>query len=211
MKKLYVIALVIWAGHTNAQKNVNREWAASINEVFEHLNIRHAPGGVLLDYAMEFTDVGLYNGTITDTTRVDATVFSNIYKTLLMGKTTTDTTYFPRFETYAERWRENRKEFNATEQNTIVLGGLFYKYGQMDSTMTGREAIIHNGKQYFDKFVDGVWQNPFIEKYTMAIAPPVTKYNKLQFNVVLPQELFLGNMAAEVMDIEVDFEDGKGY
>jgi|GEM_PF-6918314 len=38
-----------------------------------------------LDYAMEFTDVTAYNSTLTDSTAVNSSMFSNIYKTILNG------------------------------------------------------------------------------------------------------------------------------
>jgi hypothetical protein len=41
---------------------------------------------MLLDYAMEFTDVTAYNGVLTDTTYINANVLGDIYKTLFMAK-----------------------------------------------------------------------------------------------------------------------------
>jgi len=83
-------------------REIDREWAKEINAVFENLDKRKIPHGILLDYAMEFTDVTAYNGTLTDSTAVNSSVFSNIYKTLFMGKVTSDTTYFPRMENIAK-------------------------------------------------------------------------------------------------------------
>jgi len=63
-------------------REIDREWATKINTVFENLDFSKVPHGILLDYAMEFTDVTAYNGTLTDSTAVNSSVFSNIYKTI---------------------------------------------------------------------------------------------------------------------------------
>jgi hypothetical protein len=56
---------------------------------------------MLLDYAMEFTDVEAYNGVVTDSTYVNANVVGDIYKTLFMSKVVADTTHSPLFNKYA--------------------------------------------------------------------------------------------------------------
>ncbi|WP_452220425.1 hypothetical protein [Lacinutrix salivirga] len=73
----------------NAQTEVNNNWKNQINPIFQGLNKNRVPHKVLLDYAMEFTNVPAYNGTLTDSTYVDANIIGNIFKTLFMGKVTT--------------------------------------------------------------------------------------------------------------------------
>ena len=69
-----------------AQINVNNEWKISINTTFQNLDKTKISSGLLLDYAMEFTDVTAYNGVLTDTTYIDINVMGDIYKTLFMSK-----------------------------------------------------------------------------------------------------------------------------
>ena len=70
----------------NAQINVDNNWKNLINPTFQNLDKTRISSGFLLDYAMEFTDVTAYNGTLTDSTYVDANVLGDIYKTLFMSK-----------------------------------------------------------------------------------------------------------------------------
>jgi hypothetical protein len=50
---------------TMAQINVDNRWKNVINPIFENLDKSKIPSGMLLDYAMEFTDVTAYKGVLT--------------------------------------------------------------------------------------------------------------------------------------------------
>jgi len=54
-----------------AQISINNNWKNSINPIFSNLDKSRVESGILLDYAMEFTDVTAYNGTLTDSTTID--------------------------------------------------------------------------------------------------------------------------------------------
>jgi hypothetical protein len=68
-----------------AQVNVDNQWKNTVNPIFQNLDKTKIQSGMLLDYAMEFTDVAAYNGVLTDTTYIDANVLGDIYKTLFMS------------------------------------------------------------------------------------------------------------------------------
>ena len=80
MKK-FTTFLVLLPFYMMAQINVDNQWKNSINPIFENLDKSKIQSGMLLDYAMEFTDVKAYNGVLTDTTYIDANVMGDIYKT----------------------------------------------------------------------------------------------------------------------------------
>lgn len=77
MKKLLsALTIVLLSFSSYGQREgieIDREWTNIINPYFEHLEKDRVPHGILLDYAMEFTDVAAYNGTLTDSTSVDVT------------------------------------------------------------------------------------------------------------------------------------------
>lgn len=65
-----------------AQVQVNNNWKNAINPTFQNLDKTKIQSGMLLDYAMEFTDVTAYNGALTDTTYINSNIVGDIYKTL---------------------------------------------------------------------------------------------------------------------------------
>ena len=85
MKK-FTLLLILVPLFALAQINVNNDWKNSINATFQNLDETKISSGMLLDYAMEFTDVTAYNGALTDTTYIDINVLDDIYKTLFMSK-----------------------------------------------------------------------------------------------------------------------------
>ena len=117
---------------TMAQINVDNRWKNAINPIFENLDKSKIPSGMLLDYAMEFTDVTAYNGVLTDSTFINTHVMGEIYKTLFMSKVVADTLQTPFFDRYAYNWARDR--FNATRNNSriYVLSGLLYEYQKLD-------------------------------------------------------------------------------
>jgi len=152
---LFLVTLFSFFAYSQKQdyREIDRERAKEINAVFENLDKRKIPHGILLDYAMEFTDVTAYNGKLTDSTAVNSSVFSNIYKTLLMGRVTTDTTYFPRMENIAKSWFGYRKNLNQNliNQNPVlVLSGLYYKYSKFDEKALDQNKIIVKENKFFD-------------------------------------------------------------
>ncbi|MBZ9650880.1 hypothetical protein [Psychroflexus montanilacus] len=115
---------------------------------------------MLLDYAMEFTDVTAYNGVITDTTDVNINVVGDIYKTLFMSKLVADTMHTPLFDRYAYNWA--RERFSATQDSSgvYILTGLLYEYQKLNQNALSQNKISVINNKYYDRYINGNWQNP---------------------------------------------------
>lgn len=153
---------------------------------------------------MEFTNIQAFNGTLTDSTHVGSQTLSDIYKTLLMSRVRQVNTGFITPEEYATRWYTQRN------QDTITLSGAYFKYSKF-SDNAYPSKLNYSNNQFSDKYINGVWQNPYQEKKLFAMAPAISKYKGLDFNVKLPANLFLSNYPASVQSIQVNFSDGLGY
>ena len=204
-------SLFLFSVFASAQTEIDTHWKNQINPIFQGLNKNRVPHKVLLDYAMEFTNVPAYNGTLTDSTYVDATILGNIYKTLFMAKVSPSTQHFPKLETIASNWVAQRRSHNQSTKNTLVLAGLYYKYAALNPTALSTNKIRVYRNKYYDTYRNGVWQNPYLTKQTIAFALPVHNYNKLNFGVVLPQNMLLSNSGSAIQSIQVNFSDGGGY
>ena len=107
-----------------AQINVSNDWKNSINATFQNLDKTKISSGLLLDYAMEFTNVTAYNGVLTDSTYIDINVIGDIYKTLFMSKVVADTIHTPLFDRYAYNWAKARFKAAKDSTSVYVLSGL---------------------------------------------------------------------------------------
>ena len=74
----YTLSLLFFLTQVNyAQVHIDYQFKNHINQTFQGMDMSKVPDEILLDRAMEFTDVKIYNGTVTDSTDIDLKVFSN--------------------------------------------------------------------------------------------------------------------------------------
>ena len=206
MKKLlsFLVFFLVF-NLANAQQEINTSFTTQMNSTFGNLDKNRVPHGILLDYGMEFTNVPRYNGTLTDSTFTNKTAMSQIYKTLLTSRIRDVTAGFVTPTEYDTRWRNNRSS------SYVAVGGLFFRYVQVaDNAVTTNKITVTNAKAY-DKFISGVWQNPYQEFQTFAMTPDIQKYESLTMQVRIPSTLFYSNYQSTVQSIQIDFGNGAGY
>lgn len=161
MKKHYLIILALLPNFIFAQLEIDTDWKTEINNIFQYLDKSKVNSGHLLDYAMEFTDVTAYDGVVRDTNYVDLNVVGNIYKTLYMAKTSTDITHTPQYQKFAYDIAQHVYQKNLMEKNNILLSGLLFEYQHLDTLALGQNRIRVINNRYYDKYNNGVWQNPY--------------------------------------------------
>ena len=188
-----------------AQQVNNTEFKTKTTQVFQNLDKTRVPHGILLDFGMEFTNLQAFNGTLTDSTFTTSQRLSDTYKTLLMCRVRENvTTGFITPQEYATRWYQQRTA------GVITLSGQYFKYNLFaDDAYPNKLNYTNN--QFSDKFVGSVWQNPYEEKQLFIMAPAVTTYKGLSFELKLPSNLFLSNYPSLVQSIEIDVADGLGF
>lgn len=188
-----------------AQQEINTTFKNQMNTTFGNLDKNRVPHGILLDYGMEFTNVPAYNGTLTDSTYCDMTAVSQIYKTMLTSRIKDVSAGFVTPTDYETLWKNNRST------NHVTIGGLYFKYSQIaDNAVTNNKITVTNGVVY-DKFISGVWQNPYQEFQTFAMTPAIKKYEGLSMQVRIPSAVFFSNYQNLVQSIQIDFDNGQGY
>jgi hypothetical protein len=70
-----------------------------------------------------------------------------------------------------------------------------------------RLITVTNG-QIYDRYVNGVWQNPYQTETVFAMSPPLHAYSGKSFQIVLPSSLWFTNNSNNVSSIAVSFNDG---
>ncbi|MDP9048262.1 MAG: T9SS type A sorting domain-containing protein [Bacteroidota bacterium] len=88
---------------------------------------------------------------------------------------------------------------------------MFYQYASLASNADSTGKITVTNGQLFDKFVNGVWQNPYLQNTVVGLAPPLSTYRGKNFKMLLPANLWYTNSASLVSQIQVDAADGLGY
>ncbi|WP_372758100.1 hypothetical protein [Mariniflexile sp.] len=188
-----------------AQTETNTSFASQMNTMFSPLDKNNVPQGILLDYGMEFTNVPAFNGTLTDSTYTNLTAFKQIYNTLLSSRIRDVTTGFVTPQTFDTNLKYSRTT------NVITLGGLYFKYATFIDNATVNGKLTYSGGKFYDKYTNGVWQNPYQERKTFVLAATEKIHKGFNIQVKLPSSIFYSNVLSEVQSIEIDFGNGQGY
>jgi hypothetical protein len=219
---LFYPFLLLFGLAIQAQQNINQEYSNKINLAFSGLDKNRVPHGLLLDFAMDFTNVQAFNGQLTDSTDLDRMTYINLYHTMLSSRVRNVTTGFMLPHLFASTWEEHRRNNNNTYQintsqkikeaaPTIVLSGLYYEYSKIRDNALSQGDIAVQNNHYKDVFVNGQWQNPYENKKVFAIAPPVNDINGSVVNFLLPQDIWLSNNPSGINKIEINADDGIGF
>jgi len=205
-KRTAMLALLLaFASNGIAQTEINTSFITQMNTAFAPLDKTRVPTGLLLDYAMEFTNLSAYNGVLSDTNAVNKDILHDIYTTIAMSAISTSAGSFWHPDYVDSIWQAQRIP------GVITLGGVFYNYAMFKSNAYTSGLITISNNQFADKFVNGVWQNPYQTQPVFAMSPAINMYTGNSFQVVLPSNLWLTNSAATVSGITVNFADGNGF
>ena len=186
-------------------QTANTDFANQMNSIFQQLDKNRVPHGILTDFGLDYVDFNSYDGSLSTTNYTSRATVHEAYYDLISSRIRQVNTGFIQPQDFEKRWHNHRTE------NIITIGGLYFKYAKFkdDARTTGKVNIINN--KLYDVFNNGVWQNPYEEKSTFILAPSINSYKGLNFQVKLPQDIFLSNYPSQIQSIAVDFQDGQGY
>lgn len=199
------IALVLYCPNLHAQKNISTKFADRINYIFQYVDKSKVPHGLLLDYAMEFADLKNYSGALTDSNYVYLNNYRSIYNTLVASRVRKGISGLYSPEEFRTRWNGVRKA------DLVTISGLYYRYSRFsDDALTANKLSLVKD-QFKDKYVNGVWQNPYTVNSVFAMSAPIYYVKSLSFEAIVPENIFFSNDAGNIARLEIDFGDGNGY
>ncbi len=207
MKNFYVL---LWAllvtGNLWAQKETNKAFTQQMQQTFEKVEKDRISSGLLLDYGMEFINLTAFDGKVDNPLYTDKVVFTQMYNTLVTSIINNKAVGFVTPQDFQKNWREKRKPGN------MVLSGMFFNYHlYQEDAYPSKINYDASTQQFSDKYVNGIWQNPYEAKNIFVIAPPILAYKGLECNLILPEDIFYTNQQEEIDNIEIDVDDGKSF
>lgn len=185
---------------------IQRGFQQEMDVKFGSLETDRIPHGILLDYGYEFASMELFEGDSKDevpffTSKEDVKA---VYKTMLSANIGETPREFIRPDSLFSRW------YNLRSAQHVVLSGSYIKYSRFVEAQLARDKIDIKSNVILDKYVGGVWQNPYEVRQGFVLAPGISSYKGKKLKVLVPRELFITNETG-VISLTVDFEDGQGY
>jgi hypothetical protein len=214
MRNIYIFLLCIFSLviTANAQVTLQQDttsFKSQMGAAFANLQTNRVPFGILQDYAMELTNLQAYSGSIlADSTKNTYATVMDIYNTIVSGIINTNAGSFLHPVSLDSLWQSKR------QAGVITLGGVFYQYASFLNNAVSSNLITVTNNQIYDKFVNGVWQNPYQINNVFALSSPLDLYNssgKYAVQAVLPSSLWLTNSNSLVSSLQADFADGLGF
>ena len=199
-----LVLLLLFATTITKAQTVDSNYKNAINAKLAGLDKTKIPTKLLINQAMEFANLADFNGVNSTTNFVTKGKFESIYNTLLMARVSTTVPNLINPTTFKTNWD------NLRLPNRIVLSGLYYKYNKFKPNAYPN-FLVNNAGVVTDKYVGGVWQNPYIDQQVFAISAPILVYKSLSMRVTLPTTLWYTNQATSVQSIAIDFGNSLGY
>lgn len=214
MKTRFIIAVLCGSlFFTMRGQTVNSSFAQDINNRFSLLEKNRVPHHILLDYGFDIIDATKFDGVLRTDNYITIGTFNELFKTIVSSATSTSASGLSSPRNVKQEWaslqkndhKKNRLSFKAS----VVLNGLLFNYSRFDPNALNNNKIqITNGK-YDDKYINGIWQNPYLTNIAFAITSPVSYINSANVEVRLPSTLWHSNQS--ITHIQIDFGNGSGY
>jgi len=124
-KAVAILLLCLGSFFYGTAQTVNTTFATQINNTLSGLDKSKIPNKLLKDQAMEFAELGAYNGVITADNFVHRGNYTALYNTLLMARVQQGVSGIYSPTQFEDRWDTRRLA------NKIVLSGMYYKYSKL--------------------------------------------------------------------------------
>lgn len=185
-----------------AQKSRDDEAVRTdLDAMFSGLDMSRVPTGYLRDYAFEHVDFDYYDGTsLTDTNYVDPKALEEILNAV--NSAAVDNTHLIDVDSYMTA-------FSSHTSGQVYCSAALYKYNYIVADALTNNKISYEDDVVSDKFISGIWQNPYAEKYIAGVAlDQLTVYGtSVTFNFASSD--YHSNVSGASMSF--DAGDGQGF
>lgn len=176
--------------------------AQSIATVYSELIRDSIPAGYLLDKAVDLVKLTSLNSqALTDSNYVDAALFRDFLRTMNYARLDTNAPLLDAESVYA----------SITEGENVKLTSALFNYCYIvdNALIDGLITYDQNSGKLYDRYINGVWQNPYSLAYAFVFTSGRQAHGYLHVCYDL-SDLFSYNNCS-VDSVFVDFANGEGY
>lgn len=213
MKKLFILLALLCSGiltKTSLAQSITPAALVQpdslrmrLDYVFGRIDKSQVSTGILEEYSYDFLPLDVFQGTLTDSNKVDMRVWRMIYATLYSGRIYGTNTLDP-----LSAVNSNIKDIQSSAiAIPVPMISMDYNYLRPDAINANLFTVQND--QLAD--VPGRPYSPYYTRPVFAAAPAVNYSNTGDVSFIFRQDLYYTNNNKTVSSIAVDFADGRGY
>ncbi|MCH7524607.1 MAG: hypothetical protein IIC74_06260 [Bacteroidetes bacterium] len=188
--KCIIISILFTLTNTITAQTVNTTVASDINNRFSLLEKNRIPYDILLDYGFDFIEATQYDGVLRNDNYMSISTYKELYNTMVSSCTATGVLGIASPVQEYNEWKNLQQIENEVNKTTntasMVLSGLLYNYSKFNVNALNNNKISVLFGKYDDKYINGVWQNPYDSEIAFAMATPALLINQPNVSVKLP-------------------------
>ena len=175
-----------------------------LDTMFSRMELNRVPTHLLLDKAIEYTNIRKYNGErVCDSTLVNKNTFIDIIKTI--NNCSTSNSPLINEDNLLSTFEDN----NNSNGNIQIVTTLF-RYNYIKDNALNDNLISYDGQYVYDQYDnDGNWLNPYNTEIVFAMAPTSTlsRESFVEYKII-NNDLFRNTV---ITKLYFDADDGNGY
>ncbi|WP_293297227.1 T9SS type A sorting domain-containing protein [Pedobacter sp. UBA4863] len=204
MKKIYLILIIFVMGFRLAYAQDTTSLAGKMQFIFAQLNRSAISTGFLEERAFPLVSLTPFNGTLTDSNKVQLNTLRATYFTHYTACMLNTNPLLPIDSL------NNRINQYLPLADTIPIAIHFGELNAFKSYAVANNLLSIAGDDVLHD-VPGRLENPYLLKYLFAATPLKDGFSTGNFALVFKPNLFFTNSSLTVSALYIDFDDGNGY
>ncbi len=196
------VLLTFSVGKLNAQDTTTTK--GLLEYIFQHIDKSQVPTGFLEEYGCPMLPMMTFNGTLTDSNRIDMHLWRTLYFQLQTGYCGSGANPLPAITTVNTSIKQNSGD-------TVAIPLLIGEYNTVKSNAFTGNLLSYNSstRQIFD--VAGRPQSPYELKKLFAASPDKHVSLTGSETFVIKSNIIWNNTAKTISQLQIDFDNGNGF
>lgn len=174
--------------------------------IFQPIDKNQVPTGFLEEYGCPMLPAATFNGTLTDSNRIDMNLWRTLYFQLQTGWTRATANPLPTITSVNTAIKQN-----VSSTLPIPIPILIASYNTVKSNAFTSNLLSYNGSTKQISDVAGRTQSPYDPKTLYAACPIKNITTTGTENFIIPSSLILNNTGKSISQIQIDFANGQGF
>lgn len=173
----------------------NQEVRNYLDGIFQTLDKSKVPNSLLKDYAFELVNLDRFTGTqLMNNNYVDRQTYELLLRTIRSSAVG--------IKPFGEVEDILTQQYGFGNQNTVSISAIAYQYSAIRAdALTGGLIRYENGKVY-DNIKNGIWQNPYENKYVIGFCAHDSICTGQTFTFKLDRNCWLSNVPYQKIEID---------